>query len=263
MHDFFPDPSDMLTHADPTRRAQIQMQKPLPKRFYTEVSVTEGEEGHAIHLDGRPVKTPAKQSLVAPTAQLAELMRDEWASQVEVIDPRTMPVTRLVNTAIDGVAADPQAVFEDILRFSSSDALCYRADSPESLVARQNEKWDPIIDWAAMKLGARFVLIEGIMPQEQPKEAIAAFAVTLQKYDTPIELAALHTVTTLTGSAILALAFAEGEVSAEEAWALAHLDEDWTNEHWGTDAEAEHRRAQRLDELRAATETFLALRPSA
>ncbi|MFB9953223.1 ATP12 family chaperone protein [Rhizobium puerariae] len=262
MRDIFPDPSDILSHADPTRRAQIQMQKPLPKRFYTEVSVVEGEEGHAIHLDGRPVKTPARNELAVPTARLAELLRDEWASQVDVIDPLTMPVTRLANTAIDGIATESQAVFEDILRFSASDMLCYRADAPENLVARQNEKWDPIIDWAANEVGARFILIEGIMPQEQPKEAIAAFGLTLRKYDTPIELAVLHTVTTLTGSAILALAFAEGRITADEAWSLAHLDEDWTNEHWGTDAEAEHRRARRLDKMRAAVAVFLALRPA-
>jgi len=259
MHEIFPDPSEAMSHADPTRRAQIQMQKPLPKRFYKEVSVAEGEGGHAIHLDGRPVKTPAKNRLVAPNARLAELLHDEWANQVEVIDPRTMPVTRLVNTAIDGIAADSQAVFEDILRFAASDMLCYRADGPDNLVARQNEQWDPVIDWAAHELGARFILIEGVMPQEQPKEAIAAFAVTLGKYDSPIELAALHTVTSLTGSAILALAFAEGKITADEAWALAHLDEDWTNEHWGTDAEAEHRRAKRLEEMQAATAVFLAL----
>ena len=260
MRDIFPDPSEVLSHADPTRRAQIQMQKPLPKRFYSEVSVSEGEGGHAIHLDGKPVKTPAKKPLAVPTAALAELLRDEWAAQTDVIDPGTMPVTRLVNTAIDGVTADSQAVFEDILRFSSSDMLCYRAEGPENLVARQNEKWDPVINWAANELGARFILIEGVMPQEQPKEAIAAFAVTLRKYDTPIELTSLHMVTTLTGSAILALAFAEGRITAEEAWTLAHLDEDWTNEHWGTDAEAEHRRAKRLEEMQAAARAFQALK---
>jgi chaperone required for assembly of F1-ATPase len=263
MRELFPDPSQALSHADPTRRAQIQMQKPLPKRFYTEVSIDRGEGGYAILLDGRPVKSPAKNALAVPTAELAELMRDEWASQVDVIDPRTMPVTRLVNTAIDGIAADPQAVFEDILRFSAGDMLCYRAESPEELVARQGEHWDPILDWAASALGARFILIEGVMPQEQPRETVAAFAASLRRYDSPISLAALHTITTLTGSAILALAFAEGQVTADAAWRLAHLDEDWTIEHWGTDAEAEHRRAKRLEEMQAAAAAFRALQASA
>ncbi len=119
-----------------------------------------------------------------------------------------MPVTRLVNTAIDGIAADTQAVFEDILRFSTSDMLCYRAEQPVELVARQTNNWDPVLDWAANSLGARFILIEGIMPQEQPKEAIAALSAALRAFDTPLELAVLHTVTTLTGSALLAVAFA-------------------------------------------------------
>jgi chaperone required for assembly of F1-ATPase len=260
MRDILPDPSDILSRQDPTRRAQIQMQKPLPKRFYKEVSVAEGDGGYAILLDGKPVRTPARHPLTASTSELAELIRDEWANQVDAIDPRMMPVTRLMNTALDGIAPDPQPVFEDILRFSSSDMLCYRAEGPDNLVARQNERWDPLVEWAANDLGARFILIEGVMPQEQPKEATAAFAVTLRKYSSPVELAALHTVTTLTGSAILALAFAEGRVDAEEAWDLAHLDEDWTNEQWGTDAEAQHRREKRHEEMQAAVAVFVALR---
>ncbi len=261
MREIFPDPSEAVSHPDPTRRAQIQMQKPLPKRFYTEVSVVEGEGGFAVHLDGRPVNTPTRNVLAAPTARLAELLRDEWAGQVDVIDPRTMPITRLVNTAIDGVAAESQAVLEDIIRFAASDMLCYRAESPQNLVLRQNELWDPILDWISAAHGARFELIEGVMPKEQPREATAAFSGALRKFDTPIELAVLHTVTTLTGSAILALAFAEGRITAEEAWHLAHLDEDWTIEHWGTDAEAQHRREKRHEELQAATAVFHAVRP--
>ncbi len=262
MRELFPDPSEAMSHPDPTRRAQIQMQKPLPKRFYTEVSIVEGEGGHAVHLDGRPVKTPAKAALAVPTARLAELLRDEWANQVEVIDPRTMPVTRLINTAIDGVAVEAQAVFEDILRFSSSDMLCYRAESPENLVLRQQQQWDPILDWAANQHGARFELIEGVMPKDQPRDATAAFSSVLRKYDTPIELAVLHTVTTLTGSAILALAFAESHLAAEDIWRLAHLEEDWTAEHWGEDAEAQNRREKRHAEFQAAVAVFEALKPS-
>ncbi|MBW9087527.1 ATPase [Rhizobium wenxiniae] len=262
MRELFPDPSDAMSHPDPTRRAQIQMQKPLPKRFYTEVSIVEGEGGHAVHLDGRPVKTPAKAALAVPTVRLAELLRDEWANQVEVIDPRTMPVTRLINTAIDGVAVEAQAVFEDILRFSSSDMLCYRAESPENLVLRQQQQWDPILDWVANQHGARFELIEGVMPKDQPRDATAAFSSVLRKYDTAIELAVLHTVTTLTGSAILALAFAESHLAAEDIWRLAHLEEDWTAEHWGEDAEAQNRREKRHAEFQAAVAVFQALKPS-
>ena len=260
MRDLLNDLSEGLSHPDPIRRAQIQMKKPLPKRFYQDVSIRESEDGHVIELDGKAVKTPARRSLAVPTEALAKLVAAEWARQAEVIDPGTMPVTRLVNTALDGVAIDSQAVFEDILRFSSSDLLCYRAEGPERLVERQSDQWNPLIDWAAHELGARFILAEGVMHQEQPREAIAAFAVTLRKYNTPLELASLHTITTLTGSAILALAFAEGRLPLDEVWSLAHLDEDWTIERWGRDEEAEQRRAQRFEEFRAATDVFSALR---
>ncbi|WP_412064974.1 ATP12 family chaperone protein [Rhizobium sp. SYY.PMSO] len=259
MRDLLNDLSEGLSHPDPIRRAQIQMKKPLPKRFYKDVTIGVDEAGHAIALDGKVVKTPARRSLALPTEALARLVAAEWTRQVEVIDPSTMPVTRLVNTAIDGVAAESQAVFDEIVRFSGSDLLCYRADGPERLVERQAERWNPVIDWAARDIGARFILAEGVMHQEQPGEAIAAFSAAMRKYDTPMELASLHTITTLTGSAILALAFAEGFLSFADVWSLAHLDEDWTIEHWGSDEEAEQRRAQRFEEFQAAVDVFSAL----
>ncbi|KKZ85525.1 ATPase [Rhizobium phaseoli] len=259
MRDLLNDLSEGLSHPDPIRRAQIQMKKPLPKRFYAEVAVAEHEGGFAITLDGKMVRTPARQVLAVPTEALAQLVAAEWRAQGEEIDPVTMPATRLVNTALDGVATNAQAIFEDILRFSSSDLLCYRADGPELLVERQRQRWDSVIDWAANDLGARFILIEGVMHHEQPREATAAFAVTLARHQSPMALAALHTITTLTGSAILALAFAEGRLTVEEVWSLAHLDEDWTIEHWGRDEEAEERRAKRFVEFKAAADVFFAL----
>jgi chaperone required for assembly of F1-ATPase len=137
-----------LSDPDPVRRAQIQMKTPLPKRFYASVSVAPVEDGFAVHLDGKPVRTPGKALMVLPTEAAAVLVADEFNAQGEVINPVTMPVMRLVNTAIDGVVSDPQAVLEDILRFASSDLLCYRADAPQGLVDRQNQHWDPILDWA-------------------------------------------------------------------------------------------------------------------
>ncbi|MBX4867888.1 ATPase [Rhizobium bangladeshense] len=259
MRDLLNDLSEGLSHPDPFRRAQIQMKKPLPKRFYVDVAIAEHEGGFAITLDGKLVRTPARLVLAVPTEALARLVAAEWNAQAEVIDPVTMPVTRLVNTAIDGIATNTQAIFEDILRFSSSDLICYRAEGPERLVERQAERWDPVIDWAASDLGARFILVEGIMHHEQPREATAAFAVTLARHQNPMALAALHTITTLTGSAILALALAEGRLTMEEVWSLAHLDEDWTIEHWGRDEEADERRAKRFVEFKAAADVFFAL----
>ncbi len=254
--------ANALSNADPVRRAQIQMHKPLPKRFYKDVTVGLASGGdHSVLLDGRPVRTPARNTLSVPTVALAELLSAEWTAQVDVIDPAKMPITRLVNTAIDGVKPDIRAVFDDILNFSGTDLLCYRAEQPEGLVERQSLQWDPILTWAAETFGARFILAEGIMHQTQPQTALTAYADALRPYATPFGLASLHTITTLTGSALLAMAFAEKRLSAEEAWTLAHLDEDWQIEHWGTDDEAFQRRENRWKEMQAATSAFDALRP--
>ncbi|MDP9808922.1 chaperone required for assembly of F1-ATPase [Rhizobium tibeticum] len=260
MRDLLNDIAEGLSHPDPIRRAQIQMKKPLPKRFYQTVTVGELDEGFSIELDGKAIRTPARKLLVVATKPLAELLVREWDAQADLIDPSTMPVTRLVNTAIDGVAPDKQAVFEDILRFSSSDLICYRADAPQALVERQKELWDPVLDWAGNSLGARFILIEGVMHRDQPREAISAFSAALRRHDNATVLAALHTITTLTGSALLALAFAEGALPAKKVWSLAHLDEDWTIEHWGSDEESEERREKRFEDFNAAADVFLAMK---
>ncbi|MEK1855012.1 MAG: ATP12 family protein [Phyllobacterium sp.] len=253
------DTKDGLSDPDPVRRAQIQSKLPLPKRFYKVAAVAERDGTFAIELDGRGVKTPARQDLSLPTRAAAQLIADEFSAQEKEIDPARMPATRLANTAIDGIVNDPQAVLEDVLRFASSDMLCYRAGSPERLVNRQTELWDPIIDWAASDLDARFVLAEGVMHVEQPREALSAFSVHLGQFNDPFAIAALHTITTLTGSAILALAIARGEISGTEAWKLAHVDEDWTIEHWGEDAEAAARRAMREREMMAAVKMLEAV----
>ncbi len=260
MRDLLNDLSEGLSHPDPIRRAQIQMKKPLPKRFYETVGVLEGEGGFAVTLDGRSVKTPAKKPLAVPTRALAEMIAREWQAQKDVIDPGTMPVTKLVNTALDGIASDPQAVADDIVKYAGNDMLCYRAGEPEALVARQTERWNPVLDWAARTHGARFILAEGVMYQEQPAEAIDAVASVVATYDDPIALAALHTMTTISGSALLALAYAEGHLDLATIWSLAHLEEDWTIEQWGEDEEATARRATRLVEMTAAADTLAALK---
>lgn len=248
-----------LTDPDPVRRAQTQMKTPLPKRFYNAVSVEPEGQGFAIHLDGRPVRTPAKTVMILPTRAAAQLVADEFAAQEDLIDPVTMPTFRLTNTAIDGVAKEADAVAEDILRFASSDMLCYRADSPDGLVKRQNEHWDPVLDWAAQSLGARFALAEGVIHVAQPPAAIAALRIHLDKLRDPLRLAALHLMTSLTGSAILALAVDAGQIGTEEAWRAAHVDEDWQIEHWGQDSEAVHRRNLRWRDMEAAARLIGAL----
>lgn len=248
-----------LSDADPVKRARNQMKTPMPKRFYAEVSVAPVEGGYAIHLDGKPVRTPAKAMIVLPTEAAAQLVADEFAAQGEFIDLRAMPGLRLVNTAIDGVASEADAVAEDILRFSSSDLLCYRADAPQGLVERQSQAWDPVLDWARDALGARFILAEGVMHVEQPREAITAISLHLLRKKEPLRLAALHLMTSLTGSALLALAVEEGAIDADEAWSAAHVDEDWNIAQWGEDAEASARRAARKRDMMAAAALITAI----
>jgi chaperone required for assembly of F1-ATPase len=253
------DAGKYLSDPDPVRRAQIQMRTPLPKRFYKTVSVERGETGHVVKLDGKPARTPARALIELPSEKAAQLVAEEFSAQEEVIDPVTMPVMRLANTAIDGVAREADAVLEDILRFSSSDLLCYRADAPEGLVQRQNEAWDGVLDWARSALGARLNLAEGVIHVDQPREAIAAIGLHLRPRSDPFRLAALHLMTSLTGSALLALAVEAGERDAETAWKAAHVDEDWQIEHWGQDSEAMARRAARRRDMLAAARLIEAL----
>lgn len=243
----------------PTRVSEPSRKSQLPKRFYKEVDVAEQDGLHVVKLDDRPVKTPGKAPLGSNSPDIAEAMAEEWREQKEVIDPMTMPVTRLVNTAIDGVASDLQVVQEDIVRFASSDMLCYRADGPSGLDDLHREHWDPLIDWCHVALGARFSLAQGIVFVEQPADAMTAFNTHVGQIQEPVALAACHLVTTLTGSAIIAMAVFKGEIDLDEAWKIAHVDEDWNISQWGADDEALERRAARLVDMKAACDCISAL----
>lgn len=248
-----------LPAPDPMGSAQRSMRPHLPKRFYKEVSVVEGEGGFNIHLDDRAVKTPSKQTLVFLTKAAADHVALEFSAQREVLDPKLMPCFRLANTAADGVAQDMQAVKEDILRFCGTDLLCYRADTPEDLVNRQCAVWDGPLDWAENLLSAQFTLVEGVIHVAQPRETIAAYGAQLTSIDDPLTLSAFHSMMTLTGSAILALAIYKGHMSAADAWIASYLDDDYMIEQWGEDEEAKDRRAYRWAEMDAADRMMKAL----
>ena len=233
------------------RSAEPSPESQFPKRFYETVEIVE-EDGFAIRLDGRPVRTPGRAVVAAPNRPVAEAIAAEWDRQVERIDPRTMPATRLANTALDGVANEKQGVREDIVRYAGSDLICYRADGPAGLVAREAEVWDPFLDWAQTDLSANLILAEGVMHVAQPREAIAAIGATVAQVDEPFALAGLHVMTALTGSAVIALAVLRAHVDADAAWAAAHVDEDWNIAAWGEDAEAAERRGRREAEMRIA-----------
>jgi chaperone required for assembly of F1-ATPase len=237
--------------SDPTEAAQRAMRPQLRRRFYAHASVGDAPGGYSILLDGKPVRTPARNLLAAPNRTLAEAIAAEWESQEQVIDPARMPLTRLANTIIDGVGGARGQVAEEIAKYLGSDLLFYRASGPDRLVARQAEHWDPILAWARGALGARFLLAEGVMFVQQPDEAVAAARAVIST-DDPWRLGALHAITTLTGSALIALALAGGELSVEDAWTAAHVDEDWNMDLWGRDELVLRRRAFRFAEMQAA-----------
>ena len=241
---------------DPEEAARRSARTPRRKRFYTRAGVANAADGFAITLDDKPVRTPSGRPLTAPTREIADVIAAEWNAQGETIDPLTMPMTRLANSVVDGVVDRVDAVAEDVAKYLGSDLLFYRAGHPEALVAREAAQWDPILFWAADSLGAHFILAEGIVHVRQPDAAIEAARAALPR-DT-WKVAALHIVTTLTGSALLALALMHGVVDQDQAWAAAHVDEDWNTEKWGADEEVAARRAARLIDFRAAASVLRA-----
>ena len=241
---------------DPMEAARRAMRPNLRQRFYEAATSQPEAGGYAVLLDGKVIRTPARQPLVFPTQALADAVAAEWQDQQKVIDPARMPLTRLANSIIDGVTASASAVVAEVEKYLGSDLLFYRADGPDRLVARQQELWDPIVAWARIALSARFELVEGVIHVAQPLQSIKAAAAAIPR--DPWRLGAVHSLTTLTGSALIALALAHKALSPDAAWTAAHVDEDWNMELWGRDTLAVARREQQLSEMNSAA-TILAL----
>lgn len=208
-----------------------------PRVFWTETSVVEEEGGFAVRLDSRPIRTPSKQALILPTREMAEAMAQEWAAQEETIDPRTMPVTRAANSAIDKVQPQRDAVVAEIAGFGGTDLLCYRATHPQTLAERQSQAWDPLLEWAAEALGARLTPVAGVMPVEQPPAALARLTAQVERRSA-FELTALSDLVALSGSLVIGLAVAEGRIDPESGWDISRVDERFQAEQWGQDEEA-------------------------
>ncbi|MDB5591347.1 ATP12 family protein [Enterovirga sp.] len=228
----------------------------LPKRFFREARAEAGEGGFVLSLDGRPARTPGRAPLLLPTLGLGEAVAAEWNGQGDTIDPATMPLTRLANTAIDGVAREMEAVRADIARYAGSDLVAYRAGEPATLVAAQDAAWEPVLGWAREALGARFVLSQGVMFVQQPDDSLARVRERLEAESSPFRLAALHVMTTLTGSVLIPLMHVAGALEAQAAWEAAHVDERYQESHWGQDAEAALRLERREAEFVAASRLY-------
>ena len=240
------------SNPDPVKVAARSQRDDLPKRFYKEARAVETGSGYELRLDGRPARTPGRSLVATASRRIGEAIAAEWNAQSERIDPVSMPITRTLNSAIDGVSPRMDDVRSDIAAFAGSDLLCYRADEPARLVERQAASWDPVLKRFANE-GARFSLATGIMPIDQPPGALNRVREMLADETDPLQLAALHIATTLTGSALLALAVQRQWIEADDAWSAAHVDEDWNIQLWGEDAEASARRDQRKRDYDAAT----------
>jgi chaperone required for assembly of F1-ATPase len=236
---------------NPIATAQRLARPEPPRRFYKTAAAGPHAAGFAVLLDGKAALTPARKPLAVADRRVAEALAAEWEAQGERLDPAAMPLTRIVNAAIDRVAGETDAVRAEIVKYAGTDLICYRAEGPASLVAAQAAAWDPLIAWAQEALGVRLTLAEGIVHVAQDESALVAIDAALQPLDA-LSLAALSTITALTGSAVIALAVLKGRLKVDEAWAAAHVDEDWQLAHWGTDEAALARRAARRREIDAA-----------
>jgi chaperone required for assembly of F1-ATPase len=209
----------------------------VAKRFWSAVTITDTPDGFSIRLDDKPLRTPAKAPLVLPSRGLAQLVAAEWEAQTGKVDPRTMPATRTANSAIDKVIPQQTEIAGMIAAYGASDLLCYRAETPLALVARQAESWDPLLDWARARFGTALRKGPGVIPVRQDEEAIARLSEQVF-CQSPFELAAFHDLVSLSGSLVLGLAVIHGERTADAAWELSRLDEIWQEEQWGQDDEA-------------------------
>jgi chaperone required for assembly of F1-ATPase len=244
---------------DPEEAVRRGTRAPRRKRFYAWAGAAEGKDGFAVTLDDKPIRTPSGRQVVVPASEIADAIAAEWEAQQEFIEPLTMPLTRFANSVVDAVVDRVDAVTDDVAKYFESDLLFYRAGHPEALVAREAALWDPLVFWAADTLAAHFILAEGIVHVRQPESAIAAARAALPK--DPWSIAAVHVITTLTGSALLALALLHGVVDPDQVWAAAHVDEDWNSEKWGVDEEVAARRAARLVDFKGAVRILRALNP--
>jgi chaperone required for assembly of F1-ATPase len=210
------------------------------KRFYRDVTVAAGEHGHQILLDGRPMRTPAKQLFAAPTAPLAEAIADEWRGQGDTIRPDAMPLTRLASTAIDRMPGERPAAIEEVVAYADTDLVCYRAAEPFELVQRQHHAWQPLLDWLTSAYGVKLAVTTSIRPVAQPAAAHARLRGAIEELgDWP--LVGLHMATTALGSLVIGLGLLHGRLNADAALAASLLDELFEIERWGSDIEAGRR----------------------
>lgn len=257
MRDFL---EDAIQHQDAgAGRAQKDALRELPKRFYTDVAVTEADGGYAVTLDKRPTKTPTGKPVTVASEALAEQMRAEWAAQGTHIDPDLMPHVKLINSATEGGAEAQPALVDEVITYAGNDMLLYRADTPRELVERQEQVWDDVLVRLARHFAVSFQPTVGIIHKPQAPDMLERLRASLTELDF-LAATAMVSLTGLTGSGLLAIALREGLIDRDAAWAAAHVDEDYQISLWGEDFEASERRKRRRSEFDAAANVLDAVK---
>jgi chaperone required for assembly of F1-ATPase len=231
------------------------------KRIYVSATAVATAAGHFLHLDGKPVKTPGGRALSVPSAALAEAVAAEWNAQDELVVPAAMPLTQLASTALDRVEPERAHIIDELMKYAGTDLLCYRAEIPLDLAERQTRLWQPLLDWAALSLDAPLLTTIAMLAIQQPPDSLSALRRGLDARDV-WRLTAIQSATAAMGSLVLALALAEGRLTADQAFALAQLDETFQIEQWGEDEEATDRRAELHADIAAAARLLDLLVPS-
>jgi chaperone required for assembly of F1-ATPase len=229
------------------------------KRIYKIVAVEAVEGGFHVTLDQKPLRTPARAPLVLPQRRLIEGIAAEWDAQTDKVRPESMPLMQLASTALDRVGPQRERIAADVAAYAATDLVCYRADSPLALMKRQQEVWQPLVDWVRSEFDASLTIVTGVMPQPQPQEALETLRAAIDRLD-DMELTALQALTAVSGSLVIGLATVKGRIDADAAWAASQLDETYQIEQWGEDAEAAKRRRALLQDIRDAAQFLELLR---
>lgn len=229
----------------------------LKKRFWKDVNITQTDAGFGIQLDQHHLRTPEKAMFIVPTRVLAEMVRDEWDAPEGEVDVSIMHATRIANATIDTIQVNTQTVVDGIAEYGGTDLLCYRADSPAELIARQAAAWDPILAWAAQDLNAPLNVTTGVMYVAQPDQSVAQLKSKLQDMN-PFQIAAMHDLVAISGSLVLALALIANHLTLEQAFAASRVDEHWQKEQWGADDDAEIKEAAKAQEFEFALKFYRA-----
>jgi chaperone required for assembly of F1-ATPase len=207
----------------------------MTRRFYQNATLS--EDGLGVLLDARTLRTPGGIVFRAPTQALVQAVASEWAAQGENIAPATMPLTQLVFAALDVTPGRRDELSANLVKFLETDLVCHRADHPAELVARQVAIWDPIVDWANGRFHMRIPVVTGVLPGPVTAEMKIVLAWEIDDLD-DFRLTALAQAINLAGSALIGFALLEKRLDAEAAFAAAALDDLWSLERWGEDAEA-------------------------